>query len=453
MAITAARIGSSPITIDWSNLARISTGTQKTQPQGVAEQVLSRFRQSASPLFHSDGTAVQELQAIIQDVEKTVVNTRFTRCVFLGGGCSAVASRAAIASLSARRSDTLELHFLDSPDGPIWRETFSALDPKSTFVCVYFSPVNATETMAQLKTAIAWFGKESFSQRIIVIDETNDPEENVLRLAKQNSLVCLKSTIAGRTPATLLSGGGLIPLALSGFKANEILSGARLSQSYIQKASPEKNVLLTITQLLLLHAQTRPTHVFVPVSERVRPLTEWMSYLWTHALVRAPRPFFPYAAQGTAPGTGTLQLLLGGNDDKVAIFVTTDKTENEQIIPPKPANTEWEKFSNASLLSNRSLHDLLVLRFNAAAHAVAKANRPYLSFQLDLVDEKALGSFFCSIEAIACLLAIATEVDPFDQLPLKEQDRAITTIFRAEDETEPLDPSKVALERLRREQS
>src|SRR5437870_13662639 len=109
MGITASRLGSSPITIDWSNLARIpSQGgpADRTRLGQVWAKLKVDLDQGSSGFYslplNAEQSQIQAAQAAADQFRKSGM---FSDCLFLGIGGSSLGPMSAISALSDRVSE------------------------------------------------------------------------------------------------------------------------------------------------------------------------------------------------------------------------------------------------------------------------------------------------------------------------------------------------------------
>ncbi len=444
MPVTASRLGSAPITIDWSHMM------VKREPDAEALQLAwsklkARF-QSGEVGFYDcpvnlEFSQLNESQALAESILRKNI---FSDCLFLGIGGSALGPMSLLSSLQDRCQSGIRFHFVENPDPLEWTSTIKKLKPSSTLVCSVTKSGTTFETMAQTLLALEWLGKERWKTQVVAM---TDPVKGDLRQFAQAEgipTLSIAPSIGGRF--SVFSPVGLFAAALAGLSPSSFLNGAKQVRDYVEKTPVEKNPLFILAHELLNQGSKRPVHVCMPYSTRLRLLGSWFVQLWGESLGKDGKGFTPLAAVGATDQHSILQLLRDGPDDKVTFFMTVDRVEDEVKIPRSPLNLDRKEYPAFKLLEGHSLHQLLAVEYQATSLVLTKQGRPHLSFKLDQLDERGLGAIYFAFCVLTSMTGTLWEVNPFDQPGVEE---AKVYIRKSLSHEEPPEEESNAYQRLR----
>ncbi len=418
MAVTASRLGSAPITIDWSQM------TMKREPDAEALQeawskLKSRFHAGDVGFFDCPiNPELSQLKESEELAESLLRKGTFSDCLFLGIGGSALGPISMLSSLQEKCQSGIRFHFVENPDPLEWTSTLKKIKPTSTLVCCVTKSGTTFETMAQALLALEWLGKERWKTNFVAI---TDPLKGDLRqFVQQEGIPSLSiaPSIGGRF--SIFSPVGLFAAALAGLSASSILTGAKQVRDYIEKTPVEKNPLFILAQELLSQYPKRSVHVCMPYSTRLRLLGSWFVQLWGESLGKDGKGFTPLAAVGATDQHSILQLLRDGPDDKVTFFMTVDHVDDEVKIPRSPLTQDRREYPAFKILEGHTLHELLATEYQATSLVLTKQGRPHLSVKLDRLDERGLGALYFAFCSLTALAGVLWEVNPFDQPGVEE---------------------------------
>jgi len=459
MTVTASRLGSSPLTVDWSNLVSVSSGSgTSARLSGLdthaAAEAWTKFRSRVDageigfyngPIDNAISQAT-ESQALANEILR---RNQFSDCIFLGIGGSSLGPISMLAALQDRCQNGIKFHFVENPDATDWTSTVSKLNPASTLVCVVTKSGTTFETMALLLLSMEWLGKDRIKTNVVAI---TDPKKGDLRsfaTAYGLQTLSIAPSVGGRF--SIFTPVGLFAAALAGLSVADFITGAKQVRDYMEKAPVDKNALFILGYELLRHQQKRPIHVCMPYSTRLRFVGNWFVQLWAESLGKDGKGFTPLAAVGANDQHSILQLLRDGPDDKVTLFLGVDKVPSEVKIPRAPA-TGLASYPAFKILEGHSLHELLGVEYRATSLVLTKQGRPNVTIQLDQLDERALGALYFAFSALTAYTGTLWNVDPFDQPGVEEAKVYIReSLNRSSAEAANLDDENSPVGRLRRD--
>lgn len=418
MAVTASKLGSASITLDWSQiLKKFDPDTELLTEtwQGLKQKFNSgEVAFYDSPIKNEISYATETL-ALAQSL---LNRHQFTDCLCLGIGGSALGPLSLISALPEKRTTSLRFHFIENTDPLEWKSTISRLRPESTLVLSITKSGTTFETMAQTLLALEWLGKDRWKTHLVAI---TDPEKGDLRaFAQQEGIQTLPIIpgIGGRF--SIFSPVGLLPAALAGLSTSAFLTGAKQVRDYIEKASVEKNpIFILANELIHLHPK-RSVHVCMPYSTRLRLFGTWFVQMWGESLGKDGKGFTPLAAVGATDQHSILQLLRDGPDDKVTLFISVDQVEDEVKIPKAPSSTGGKVYPAFKILEGHTLQELLGIEKRATSLVLTRQARPHVSIGLDRLDERAMGALYFTFSTLTAFTGALWNVNPFDQPGVEE---------------------------------
>jgi glucose-6-phosphate isomerase len=426
---TAARLGSSPLRIDWTGLHSLAaTSSSLTQPALPLAEAWSRLRgqfdRDEVGFYHapmrdelSAHAATRALSA--QLLADSRGDSGFKDVLILGIGGSALGPICLLSALEHRRRERrLRFHFAENPDPIDWKLTLSGLDPESTLVIAVTKSGTTFETMAQLLLALEWLGKPRWKTHLVAL--TDPVRGDLRRFADDHGIRTLPiaPSIGGRF--SVFSPVGLLAAELAGLDTEAFMKGARQVREHCEKANPEKSPISALALELIRNATSRPTHVCMPYSSRLRLVGDWFVQLWGESLGKDGRGFTPVAAVGATDQHSILQLLRDGPEDKITWFITAGEAEDPVRIPRAPLSPSRGHYAAFELLEGHTLGELLTAEYHATSLVMSRRGRGQLTLQLDSLDEASLGALLFTLCMLTSLTGTLWGINPFDQPGVEE---------------------------------
>ena len=421
MSVTAARLGSAPLRIDWSSLPKGGApGTSATRSAQEAWDLLKgRFAGGEVGFFDAPAQdEISQLEASKRLATEIRTEGKFTDVLFLGIGGSALGPMSVLSALRERTQSGPQFHFVENPDPIEWRQTIQKLQPASTLVICVTKSGTTFETLAQFLCALEWLTPRFWVSNTVVI--TDPAKGDLLQFAQQKGIRTLKihPSLGGRF--SVFSPVGFFAMALAGLDVDAFVQGAQQVRQYCEKTPVERNPLFILAQEFLKQARTRSTHVLMPYATPLRLTGDWFVQLWGESLGKDGKGFTPLGALGATDQHSILQLLRDGPDDKITLFVAVDRWENPVQIPRTLAGVELARFPAFQILQGHTLGELLTVEYRAIAKVLSKRNRPHLTFQLDTLDERGVGALLFSFCVLTAVTGTLWGVNPFDQPGVEE---------------------------------
>jgi len=432
MSITAARLGSSPLMLDWSSIFRQAKSQAGTAASGQLfldtwRKLQTRYASGEIGFYDSvKNSDLSDVDASEKLAKEILSTGRFSDALFLGIGGSSLGPISLLSALKHRAKKGLRIHFMENPDPTEWKETLAGLNPATTLVVPVTKSGTTFETMAQFLLALEWLGFDRWKTHTVAI---TDPTKGDLRaFAKEHEIqtLAIHPSIGGRF--SIFSPVGTFPGFLAGLAMRDFLTGASQVRDYIEKSVSdpklcEKNPLFQIGADLIAHYERRPIHVVMPYATGLKQFGAWFVQLWAESLGKDLKGFTPLSALGAVDQHSILQLLRDGPDDKVTFFLTVDKVEDEVKIPF--LNRLRSKFTSQTpqafqILEGHTLHSLLRVEYQAIALVMTKKNRPHFTLHLETLDERNLGALYFAGCVFTAFTGTLWGVNPFDQPGVEE---------------------------------
>ncbi len=444
MSVTATRIGTSSLLVEWSGLprpARSESHQAKTAFAPHWDTLKHRFGTQEVAFYNAPiDEKVSQLSATVELATQIRKSGKFKTALFLGIGGSSLGPMSLLSALKHKANSGIDCIFLENPDPEDWVYQLGKLDPSSTLIVPIAKSGTTFETLAQLLLALEWLGQDRWKDHVVAI---TDPVKGDLRkFATEAGLRTLPifPGVGGRF--SLFTPVGLFPAAIAGLDAEALLAGAKKCRDFCEKTPVEKNPFFLIGADLLAQFKERPIHVVMPYSTELKLFGSWFVQLWAESLGKDGKGFTPLAALGAVDQHSLLQLLRDGPDDKVTFFLRITDTENKVTIPSLKklatgalASTSLPAFE---ILNGTTLHDLLTIEYQAIAKVMTNRNRPHFLFQLDRLNEESLGTLTFALSVMTAFTGTLWGVDPFDQPGVEEGKIYIReSLTRTREESKP----------------
>jgi glucose-6-phosphate isomerase len=418
MAVTAARLGSAPITLDWTQMMSRHTYDSESFAESWTK-LKARFQSGEVGFYEAPiNPELSQLQACQTLALSILGNHQIQDCLFLGIGGSALGPISLLAALKEKCVTRLRFHFVENPDPLDWKTTLSQLRPESTLVCSVSKSGTTFETMAQTLLALEWLGRDRWKSNLVIITDPIKGDLRQFATDEEIRTLPVPPSIGGRF--SIFSPVGLFPACLAGLSTEAFLTGAKQVKDYVEKTPLEKNPIFILGSDLIRQYPKRSIHICMPYSTRLRLFGTWFVQLWGESLGKNGKGFTPIAALGAVDQHSILQLLRDGPDDKVTTFITVDQVDDEVLIPKLPAGKQWKAYPAFKLLEGHTLQELLGVENRAIALVLAKQMRPNITVRIDRLDERAMGALYYMYSILTAFTGEAWDVNPFDQPGVEE---------------------------------
>jgi glucose-6-phosphate isomerase len=348
---------------------------------------------------------------------------RFDHVLVLGIGGSSLGGQTLCALADqgfGPRPGAPRLHFMENIDPATFTALFAALDPERTGVIAISKSGSTAETLTQLVIVIDWLrqalGKADIGDRLVALTEPRDSPLRRLATRRKLRLLDHDPGIGGRY--TVLSNVGLLPAMIAGLDAAALRQGAAsvldatLGATSPREAPPALGAALSIA---LNERRGIGTSVLMPYVDRLAFFGLWFRQLWAESLGKNGKGTTPIRAMGAIDQHSQLQLYLAGPADKMFTLVTLAVAGAGEPMPPDLIDDR-----DLTYLAGRSMGDLLDAEQRATATSLVRNGRPTRRFELERLDEQALGALLMHFMLETIIAADLLGVDAFDQPAVEE---------------------------------
>jgi len=427
MSITAARLGSSPLMLDWSHIQRSAksqagTPSSKTLFEEKWNQLKARYSKKEVGFYDAVTDAgISQIEESVRLAESLIGAMKFKDALFLGIGGSSLGPISLLNALKHKTSEQIRIHFQENPDPTDWKETLKHLNPETTLVVCVTKSGTTFETMAQYLLALEWLTFSRWKSHSICITDPKKGDLKAFATEHEIPTLTIDPSIGGRF--SIFSPVGLFPAALAGLNVREFILGATQVREYVEKTSTEKNALFQIGADLIAHFEKRPIHVCMPYATGLKSYSSWFVQLWGESLGKDLKGFTPLAALGAVDQHSILQLLRDGPDDKVTFFLSVEKVPDEVKIPHlNRIRGNWTTPTPPAfqILEGHTLHELLRTEYQAISLVLTRRNRPHFSLHLEDLSERSMGALYFASSVLTAFTGTLWGINPFDQPGVEE---------------------------------
>jgi glucose-6-phosphate isomerase len=363
---------------------------------------------------------------------------RITDVVNIGIGGSDLGPAMAVEALKPFTRSGPRLHFVSNVDGTHLGETLLSLRPETTLFTIASKTFTTQETMANARSARAWFLKSAQDERAIakhfVALSTNDKEVRAFGIAPENMFV-FWDWVGGRY--SLWSSIGLsIALAIGFERFEELLDGAHAMDVHFQTAPLDRNLPITLGLLGVWCANilNAETHAVLPYEQYLHRLPAYLQQLdmesngkrvtrdgspvagatgpivWGEPGTNGQHAFYQLLHQGTRLVPCDFLVGLESHHDlgdQHRLLVANCFAQSEALMRGKTEDEARAELT-AQGLTGEALERLV-------PHKVFPGNRPSTTIVYQKLDPRTLGAIVATYEHKVFTMGAIWNVNSFDQ--------------------------------------
>ncbi len=319
--------------------------------------------------------------------------------------------------------------FYDNLDALTLEAALASLDLATTRFVVTSKSGNTPETLVQAIAALQAVQAAGLGERVTYLFlGLTEPHAagvaNGLRaLCETFAIPTLPhdTGIGGRFSA--LTNVGLLPALASGLDVVALREGAAsVVDALLATKAPSDFAPAVGAAIGIGLAKERgvKASVMLPYSDRLQRFSAWYVQLWGESLGKAGEGTTPVAALGPVDQHSQLQLYLDGAPQHLITVIRVACAGLGPRLSPELAD-----LANAPYLGGRTAGDLVAAQQRAIPEALIAAGRPVRTFDIERLDERALGALMMHFMLETILSGALLGVDPFDQ-PAVESGKIIT---------------------------
>ena len=294
-------------------------------------------------------------------------------------------------------------------------EMLDALDSCQPLVVVISKSGGTIETAIAFRVIHRYlqqrYGDERTKERLVVI---TDPERGVLREVC-DKVAChsfpVPSDIGGRY--SLLTAVGLVPLALAGYRIEELLTGA--DDLFQLPASDQHPALRYATIRQAAYQNGKLIEVLSYNEPKLTACGAWWQQLFGESEGKDSRGIFPTTMSLTRDLHSIGQYLQDGKRHLFETFLTlqniSPSTSIERRVKIPPTTVD----DGLQFVDGKYIHDLNLSAVKGTRLAHADGGVPNLELSLTSLDEYSLGYLFAFFQVSCAVSGALLGVNPFDQ--------------------------------------
>lgn len=424
------------LSLDYTNLMADAIGPEHGLTQEELKSLLPQVRElikrvKAKPYpfmelpFQTEG--LKELKSYAQEVAQ-----RFENFILLGIGGSCLGNIALHSALShpfynllprEQRDFRPRMFFIDNVDPDLMSSLLEVVDLKKSIINVITKSGTTPETMSNYfilkEKLLEQVAPKTYKDHVVVITDEHKGPLRQIAIQEGHKCFFIPEGVGGRY--SVLSPAGLLSAAIEGINVEELLAGARHAHSLCQKEEIGENLAMLLSLLLFLSHTRKDSGnlVIMPYSYKLRDVADWLRQLWAESLGKKHSSDgkvvhsgqTPIKALGTTDQHSQLQLYMEGPFDKVILFLTVARFEQEVPIPAHLAKAT-EKLE---YLSGHSLNQLMKAEHQATAQALSESQRPNCTLSLPAISPFTLGQLLFLCEVQTAYSGLLYNVNAFDQ--------------------------------------
>ncbi len=364
---------------------------------------------------------IPNLEETVKNIQsfKKNVEGKYDHLIILGIGGSALGTICLKQSLTPffhQRSP--QLHILDNIDPDFMAELERSIDLKKSLFIVVTKSGTTPETLAQY----FYFRKKIKSAQLNPQEHfvfITDPVKGLLReISFKENIPSFEipDNIGGRF--SVLTAVGLLPAALIGLNIEELLRGAEeMKKNFLSTTGSENLPFQLATIQYLLTQKQKTITVLMPYAQHLFSFSDWYRQLLAESIGKAVNNkgdtinvgITPVNALGVTDQHSQSQLYNEGPNDKLLIFLKTEKFQQDLQIP------EEELMPETQYLKGVSFTKLLHTELNGTIESLVQNDRPTITISIPEINEKYLGALFMLFEASIAFLGEYFDINAFDQ--------------------------------------
>ncbi|MDR1627436.1 MAG: glucose-6-phosphate isomerase [Oscillospiraceae bacterium] len=253
------------------------------------------------------------------------------------------------------------------------------------------------------------YGKEKAKERIFV---TTGKGSGILRkMADEKGYISfdIPQDIGGRY--SVLTPVGLLPIAVCGANAEEILNGASAAGGDFQKNDIENNICNKYAAIRnILYKKGKQIEILVGYEPRLYGITEWFKQLFAESEGKNSKGIFPSASIFSTDLHSIGQFIQDGNK---IIFETVLQIENNSLdIVIKKSKNDEDKLN---FLEGKTISHINKKAFEGTVLAHTDGGVPNIILNLKNISEYTLGYMIYFFEKACAISGYTLGINPFNQ--------------------------------------
>jgi glucose-6-phosphate isomerase len=334
------------------------------------------------------------------------IKNNFSDLLIISMGGASLNPSSVISLVDSKKS-TVRIHFLHNTDPYFFSELLNKIDLKNTAFLTISNSGKTLETISILGCIIEECRKDDIpvnNNNFYFITDNSSGKLKDIADQINGIVIPHQRGISGRFSG--LSNVTTLAAMVAGFDASEYLLGAnQVIDDFHQNpgsGKPEKAALS-------IYRTNQPILVNIGYLQRFETYLEWYSQIIAESLGKNNLGYTPIRGLGPNDQHSLFQLYLEGAKDKLfTIFYVKEIGDNV-------SNFKTSDLSSLGNISNKKLHDINRVNFDAATTALIKQNSPVRKFFLNDLSERSVGALIAHSMIEIITLGHLMRVNPFNQ--------------------------------------
>ena len=409
------------ITLNYSSLQKIAPehGISQAELDSVSVKLpeyLQNIHARNQGFYSDDVLCNHNLFNDIQQFSNSV-RGKYETIVLLGIGGSALGTIALREAFGHSAFGVRpRLIVLDNIDPDFIAETLESLELKKTLFLVISKSGGTPEIVAHyffFSQQIRNAHLEEKNHFVFITGKTGILREEAEK--KHIPTFPIPENVGGRF--SVLTAVGLLPAALIGLDIYQLVAGAKEMRDIFLSEDPEKNSVFQLASIqYLLRNKGKNINVMYPYAHKLFRIADWFRQLLAESTGKKydtkRNEIFtgltPIAALGATDQHSQNQLYFDGPNDKLFLFVKTERFTNTVQIPAPDDE-------RLSYLKHLDFGALLHTEMEGTQGALTKVNRPHITISISEISEKNIGALFLLFEGATAFLGEFLHINAFDQ--------------------------------------
>ncbi len=319
--------------------------------------------------------------------------------------------------------------FYDNLDGATLAGSLAQLNLETTRFVVTSKSGGTSETLAQAIATLQAVKAAGLEKRIPdlflgITEPAQTGKANGLRaLLEAHRIPILEhhAGIGGRF--SCLTNVGLLPALARGLDARAVRAGARSVVDALmaaKRAADFAPAMGAAVAAALAKDKGIRTFVMKPYNDRLAMFSRWWVQLWSESIGKSGEGTSAIAALGPLDQHSQLQLFMDGPREH---FLTVLRVASRGVGPVLDA--KLAEIAGVPFMAGKAIGDIVDAQAHAVTEALAQAGRPVRTFDIDTLDERAMGALMMHFMLETILAGRLIGIDPFDQ-PAVELAKVLT---------------------------
>jgi glucose-6-phosphate isomerase len=327
---------------------------------------------------------------------------KYNTIVIIGMGGSILGAKAMYSFLKQKIKKNFL--FLDNLDQLKIEQTKKQYNLKKSLFIIISKSGNTIETLINCNLL-----KDKISNKnTIIITEKKKNPLNILAKKKKILHISHKDYLGGRY--SVLSEVGMVPAHFMGLKIND------LRKNLLRFFDANQRFILSQNVVKLAHIYNLKkikSIILLNYAPQLNDFLYWCQQLIAESLGKKGKGIIPVVSNAPRDHHSLMQLYLDGPKDKLFYIFSLDLKKKMKIND----NIFGKAFD---FIANKELSKVIESQKKGLIKVLKRKNFPYREFNINKVNEKAIGELFSYFMLETALIGKLIQINPFDQPAVEE---------------------------------